>query len=147
MNIEKVDPHLTVKIVQGYVRNHRLGPDQLPDVIASVHRTLGQLGQQVQPAQVLTPAVSIRQSVHWDYVFCLDCGYRGKTLRRHISSRHGLTRDEDLRRWGLQQDHPPDGPGLFRAAIHPGKATWPRSQAKNGCDTGTEASRNRRTTC
>jgi predicted transcriptional regulator len=110
MNIEKVDPHLTVKIVQGYVRHHRLGPDQLADVIASVHRTLGQLGQQVQPAKVLTPAVSIRQSVHRDYVVCLDCGYRGKTLRRHISSRHGLTGDEYRKRWGLRNDHPLTAP-------------------------------------
>lgn len=110
MNIEKVDPHLTVKIVQGYVRHHRLGPDQLPDVIASVHRTLGQLGQQVQPAKVLTPAVSIRQSVRHDYVVCLDCGHRGKTLRRHIGVRHGLTGGEYRQRWGLRNDHPLTAP-------------------------------------
>jgi hypothetical protein len=37
---------------------------------------------------------------------CLDCGYRGKTLRRHISTRHGLSRDEYRNRWGLRSDHP-----------------------------------------
>jgi hypothetical protein len=26
--------------------------------------------------------------------FRLDCGYRGKTLRRHVSTRHGLGPDE-----------------------------------------------------
>jgi len=36
---------------------------------------------------------------------CLDCGYRGKTLRRHISTRHGLNRDDYLKRWGLRSDH------------------------------------------
>jgi predicted transcriptional regulator len=110
MNTERVSPHLTAKIVRGYVRHHRLGPDQLPDLIASVHRTLGQLGQQVQPAEVLIPAVSIRQSVRHDYVVCLDCGYRGKTLRRHISSRHGLTGDEYRQRWSLRNDHPLTAP-------------------------------------
>src|SRR5271167_4110239 len=30
---------------------------------------------------------------------------RGKTLRRHISTRHGMSRDEYLRRWGLTTDH------------------------------------------
>ena len=110
MNTERVSPHLTAKIVRGYVRHHRLGPDQLPDLIASVHRSLGQLGQQVQPAEVLTPAVSIRQSVRHDYVICLDCGYRGKTLRRHISSRHGLTGDEYRQRWSLRNDHPLTAP-------------------------------------
>jgi hypothetical protein len=49
--------------------------------------------------------VTVRQSVRHDYVVCLDCGYRGKTLRRHISSRHGLNVDEYRRRWGLRSDH------------------------------------------
>ena len=110
MDTEKISPHLTAKIVRGYVRHHRLGLDQLPDLIASVHRTLGQLGQQVQPAEVLTPAVSIRQSVRHDYVVCLDCGYRGKTLRRHLGVRHSLNGDEYRRRWGLRSDHPLTAP-------------------------------------
>src|SRR5262249_53363487 len=41
---------------------------------------------------------------------CLDCGYRGKTLRRHISSQHGLSANEYLKRWGLRQDHPLTAP-------------------------------------
>ncbi len=41
---------------------------------------------------------------------CLDCGYRGKTLRRHISTRHGLSRDEYRKRWGLRSDHPLTAP-------------------------------------
>ena len=110
MNTDKASPHLTAKIVQRYVRHHRLGPDQLPDLITSVHRALGQLGQPPAPEEVRTPAVSIRQSVRHDYVICLECGYRGKTLRRHISTRHGLSRDEYLRRWGLRSDHPLTAP-------------------------------------
>jgi predicted transcriptional regulator len=110
MNIETVDPLLTAKIVGSYVRHHRLGPDQLPDLITSVHRALNELGQPNPPEEVLTPAVSVRQSVRHDFVICLDCGYRGKTLRRHISTRHGLNRDEYLKRWGLQHDHPLTAP-------------------------------------
>jgi predicted transcriptional regulator len=110
VNTERVSPHLTAKIVRGYVRHHRLRPDQLPDLIASVHRTLGQLGQPREPDEVLTPAVSIRQSVRHDYVVCLDCGHRGKTLRRHLGIRHGLNGDEYRRRWGLRSDHPLTAP-------------------------------------
>lgn len=110
MNTERVSPHLTAKIVRGYVRHHRLGPDQLPDLIASIHQALGQLGQQGQPAEVLTPAVSIRQSVRHEYVVCLDCGYRGRTLRRHLGVRHGLNADEYRRRWSLRSDHPLTAP-------------------------------------
>jgi hypothetical protein len=54
--------------------------------------------------------VSVRQSVHQDFVVCLDCGYRGKTLRRHINSQHNLSRDEYRQRWGLRSDHPLTAP-------------------------------------
>jgi predicted transcriptional regulator len=110
VNTEEVNPHLTTQIVVSYVRHHRLEPDQLSDLINSVHRAIGQLGLPVEPEDVRTPAVSVRRSVHRDYVICLDCGYRGKTLRRHISTRHGLSRDEYLRRWGLRSDHPLTAP-------------------------------------
>ena len=88
-----------------YVRHHRLVPDQLADLITSVHRTIGQLGQPPEPDEVLTPAVSVRRSVHRDHVICLDCGYRGKTLTRHIAARHGLSGDEYRQRWGLRSSH------------------------------------------
>ena len=110
VNTERISPHLTAKIVRGYVQHHRLGPDQLPDLIGSVHRTLGQLGQPPEPNEVRTPAVSVRRSVHRDYVVCLDCGYRGKTLRRHIGVRHGLTGEEYRQRWGLRSNHPLTAP-------------------------------------
>ena len=105
MNTEEVDPHLMAKIVESYVRHHKLGSDQLADLITSVHRAIGRLGQPPEPDEVLTPAVSVRRSVHRDYVICLDCGYRGKTLRRHISTRHGLSGDEYRQRWGLRGSH------------------------------------------
>jgi predicted transcriptional regulator len=105
VNTEKINPRLTAMIVKGYVRQHRVRPDQISDLITSVNQALGQLGQPVEAAEILIPAVSVRRSVHQDYVVCLDCGYRGKTLRRHISTRHGLSRDEYLKRWGSRSDH------------------------------------------
>ena len=110
MNTEETNPHSTAMIVSSYVRHHTVRPEQLSDLIATVHRAIGQVGQPVVPEEVLVPAVSVRRSVHHDYVVCLDCGYRGKTLRRHISTRHGLSRDEYRKRWGLRSDHPLTAP-------------------------------------
>ena len=111
MHTEENNPHLTAKIVVSYVRHHRLVPDQLADLITFVHRAIDQLGQPPEPDKVLTPAVSVRRSVHRDYVICLDCGYRGKTLRRHINAQHGLSRDEYRQRWGLRSNYPLTAPG------------------------------------
>src|SRR6267378_3456319 len=110
VNTEKINPRLTAMVVKSYVRQHKMRADQLSDLITSVHQALGQRGQPVTPEEVLTPAVSVRRSVHQDYVVCLDCGYRAKMLRRHISTRHGFNRDEYLKRWGLRSDHPLTAP-------------------------------------
>ena len=105
MDTQSVDPLLTAKIVGSYLRHHSVGASELPDLITTVHRSLSGLGISATVEKALTPAVSVRQSVRQDYVVCLDCGYRGRTLRRHISTRHGLSRAEYLRRWGLSRDH------------------------------------------
>lgn len=110
MNTRKNDPFLTSKIVRSYVRNHKLAANEMSDLITTVYRAMSHLGRPPEPEEVPIPAVSVRRSVHQDYVICLDCGYRGKTLRRHISTRHGFSRDEYLRRWGLRSDHPLTAP-------------------------------------
>jgi predicted transcriptional regulator len=107
MNSHEIDPHLTARIVESYVRHHTVGMGQVSELITSVHGALAQLGRPSQPEEVLMPAVSIRQSVRQNYVVCLDCGHRAKTLRRHISTRHSLSRDEYLKR----KDHPLIAPG------------------------------------
>ena len=109
-NPQEVDPHLTARIVESYVRHHTVGTGQVSELITSIHGALAQLGRPNQPEELLTPAVSIRQSVRRDDVVCLECGYRAKTLRRHISTQHSLSRDEYLKRWGLRRDHPLTAP-------------------------------------
>jgi|SRR6516165_4825417 len=101
---------LTTKIIGRYLGHHAVGTDQVSELITSVHRALSQLGKPPQLEEVRTPAVSVRRSVHREYVICLDCGYRAKMLRRHISTRHGLTRDDYLKHWGLRSDHPLTAP-------------------------------------
>jgi predicted transcriptional regulator len=110
MDAQSTNPHLTAKIVGSYLRHHTVGTSELPNLITSVHRALTEVGRPNPPEMPLTPAVSIRQSVRHDYAICLDCGYRGKALRRHISIRHGLNGDEYRRRWGLRSDHPLTAP-------------------------------------
>jgi hypothetical protein len=129
VNTEEINPHLTAKIVVSYVRHHRLVPDQLADLITSVHRAIGQLGQPSEPEEVLAPAVSVHRSVHRDYVICLDCGYRGKTLTRHIATRHGLSGDECPAAVETTERSSPDGSCRFRAPLDLGEGAWARSQA------------------
>src|SRR5882757_7175767 len=85
-----LDRKLTTNIVAAYVRRNQIGADQLPVLISTVYQALGSLGKPVAETEMeRTPAVAIRQSVHRDYVVCLECGWRGQMLRRHIATGHG----------------------------------------------------------
>ena len=102
---------LTAEIVAGYVRRNQIGTDQLASLIATVHQALANIGNPTTPVpDERKPAVSARQSVHRDYVVCMDCGWKGSMLRRHLTS-HGLTADEYRSRWNLKPDHPVTAPG------------------------------------
>jgi predicted transcriptional regulator len=110
MNTGKNDPYLTSKLVRSYLEHNKLAANELSNLITTVHQAIAQLEQPPEQEQPRTPAVSVRRSVHQDYVVCLDCGFRGISLRRHISIRHGLSRIEYLQRWGLRSDYPLTAP-------------------------------------
>jgi predicted transcriptional regulator len=99
-----VDQSLVAKVVSSYVKKNQLSPAEMPTLINTVYQSLLTLGQPPEP-EPATPAVPIRRSVTRDHVVCLECGWRGRILRRHIQVRHGLGRDEYRRRWGLPFDH------------------------------------------
>ena len=58
----------------------------------------------------LPPAVPIQRSVQPEYVVCLECGFRGRTLRRHLRVRHGLEVAAYRARWNLSSHHPVTAP-------------------------------------
>jgi predicted transcriptional regulator len=100
------DRHRTAQVVAAYLRRNPLPTDQLASLVSTVHEALGNLGKVPEPVAERTPAVSIRRSVHRDYVICLDCGWRGHMLRRHLMTRHRLSPTDYRARWKLRPEHP-----------------------------------------
>jgi predicted transcriptional regulator len=97
---------LTANIVAAYVRRNQIAPDQLATLITTVHAALSGLGKAAAETEVdRTPAASIRRSVHRDYVVCLECGWRGQMLKRHVATSHRLNVDQYRARWNLPRDH------------------------------------------
>lgn len=52
------------------------------------------------------PAVPVDQSIHDDYIVCLECGHHLKMAKRHLRTAHGLTPEEYRRRYDLPHDYP-----------------------------------------
>jgi predicted transcriptional regulator len=96
--------HVT-KIVSAYVKGNAVSQAELSALIADVGASLYDLNTPIPPAAA-TPAVPVRRSVLPDAVICLDCGWRGKVLRGHISNAHGLSPRAYRDRWGLKASHP-----------------------------------------
>jgi MucR family transcriptional regulator, transcriptional regulator of exopolysaccharide biosynthesis len=102
---------LTTDIVAAYVRRNQIGADQLPALISNVHHALIGFGKPSTEAnQQRTPAVPIRRSVQRDNIVCLDCGWRGQMLKRHLGTNHGLSVDQYRARWNLPREHPMTAP-------------------------------------
>jgi predicted transcriptional regulator len=117
---------LATTIVAAYLRRNQIGANQIATLISTVHQALTGLSKpEDEAAGPRIPAVPIKQSVRRDYVACLECGWRGQTLRRHVASAHGLTVEEYRTRWNLPWEHPMVAPayserrsGLAKQLVH-----------------------------
>ena len=93
---------LVAEIVSNYLAKNQVAASDLPALITTVYQSLQSLGKTPEP---ITPAVPIRQSVTRDHVVCLDCGWRGSALRRHIGVKHGVSPNQYRAKWGLAASH------------------------------------------
>jgi predicted transcriptional regulator len=100
----------TGQIVAAYVRKNLIPTDQIGSLIASVHSTLSGLGNEVVEEPARVPAVSIRRSVHADYIICIECGYKGQMIKRHLQLKHGLSVAQYKTRWKLSSDYSTTAP-------------------------------------
>ena len=99
---------MATDVVASYVSNNSVGPDQLPELINSVHNTLMSVdgGAAAAPELPLKPAVPVRRSVQPDFIVCLEDGKKLKMLKRHLRTTYDMTPDEYRAKWGLPADYP-----------------------------------------
>ena len=123
---------LTAGIVAAHVSKNAISIDQLPALIKEVHKTLSGLGSEAEP--VKPPAVPIKRSVQKDAITCLECGWSGKMLKRHLSTTHGLSVKEYREKWKLPSNYPMVAPNYAaqrsRLAKKIGLGTKPRGRGR-----------------
>ena len=106
---------LTTEIVAAHVSNNTVSVGDLPTLINQVYQSLATIGQ--GPAVSIErpqPAVSVKRSVHPDYIICLEDGKKLKMLKRHLKTAYGMTPEEYRDRWQLPPDYPMVAPNYAR---------------------------------
>jgi predicted transcriptional regulator len=104
-----IAPSAVAQIVRSYVAHNSIAAAELPNLIATVHRSLAGLDTPAEtPAR--EPAVAINRSFGRNFVACLECGYRGQMLRRHLTTAHDLSPADYRARWNLKNTHPITAP-------------------------------------
>lgn len=99
---------IVADIVSAYVSNNPVQSTDLPGLISSVHGSVAALasGNGAAQAEPPTPAVSVKSSVKKDAIACLECGKKFKSLKRHLTTNHGMTPDEYREKWSLPSSYP-----------------------------------------
>ena len=112
--------NLTGEIVTSYLANNSVRSDDLPRLIQTVYDALTNLGQPAAKpaAEPLTKPVSVKKSIHNDYLISMEDGKQYQSLKRHLAKR-GLTPADYRTKWDLPSDYPMTAPGYSerRSAI------------------------------
>jgi predicted transcriptional regulator len=102
---------LTADIVAAHVSNNSVAASEIGNLVERVHEALASLGQSQEEApQGKVPVVSVRASVKPDYIVCMECGKKQKTLRRHLQTAHGMTPEQYRQDYGLPATYPMTAP-------------------------------------
>jgi predicted transcriptional regulator len=103
---------LTADIVAAHVSNNNVAVGDVANLVERVHEALSGLGQAPAPQEPekKQAVVSVRASIKPDYIVCMECGKKQKTLRRHLQTAHGMTPDQYRADYGLPREYPMTAP-------------------------------------
>jgi predicted transcriptional regulator len=115
---------LTADIVAAHVSNNTVALSDVGNLVQKVHEALAGLGQEA-PApepEKKVPAISVRGSIKPEYIVCMECGKKQKTLKRHLQTAHGMTPAQYRGDYGLPDTYPMTAPAYSQRRQEMAKA-------------------------
>lgn len=129
----KLDTHFirsTVHyVLTEQLAHRRLAPEAIADLtlelimtLTAANETAGSLVPNITSPRPVTgtpkrdclPAVPVEDSIHDDFVVCLEDGLRFTMMKRHLKEVYGMTPDEYRNKWKLPRDYPMTAPSYSR---------------------------------
>lgn len=99
---------LTADIASAFVSGNTIAASDIPTLIQNIGQSLKDLGgNPSRDPSVPEPLTKqeISKSKGKDYVRCLECQKKMKSLKRHLMTSHGMTADAYKARWGLPKSY------------------------------------------
>lgn len=110
-----VDRHaIAERIIVAYVENQPVDIDEIHKVISTIHKSVFSVFTTKQRNPSNIPAIPAQESVHDDFIVCLEDGRRLRSLTRHLKKYYGMSPDEYRTKWGLPYDYPMAAPAYAR---------------------------------
>lgn len=121
---------MATDIVVAFLGSRSVDPAELPILVKKVRAALaddadeggavasaleGAATEKAAPAEPLTPAVPIEDSITPEFLISLEDGKPYRTLRRHLMAKYGMTPEAYRAKWNLPADYPMAAPGFAEA--------------------------------
>lgn len=95
----------TSQIVSSYLSNNKVESNAIPELIENVYSNLISITEKTS-SYTLEPSVDIKDSVHPEYLVCLEDGKKLKMLKRYLKTKYNMTDAEYREKWALPPDYP-----------------------------------------
>ena len=106
-----------VELASAYISNHTIALEEIPSVLARAYQCVADTNRNPHALRKnlpLNPVVPIEDSVHDDYIVCLEDGKKLQMLKRHLKTMYAMTIEQYKERWGLAPDYPVVSPSYAR---------------------------------
>jgi predicted transcriptional regulator len=103
-------------LASAYIAHHQSALEELPQIITFIYQALSKINSNTSGVSraAKKPAICIEDSVSDDYLICLEDGKKLHMLKRHLTSKYGMTLDQYKERWNLPDDYPTVSPSYAR---------------------------------
>ncbi len=108
---------LAIDLIGSYVRHNSTAPEQLIPLLQQTYSAVLNLSEghaHTLRTGNLKPAVPIDQSIHDDYIVCLEDGKKLQMLKRHIKTVYNMSIEQYKERWNLPTEYPVVSPNYAR---------------------------------
>ncbi|MDI9634207.1 MucR family transcriptional regulator [Geitlerinema splendidum] len=107
---------LVTEIVSSYVANNQIDKEEIPELFQMVFQSLSSLTYRKGGLLTSTsePAIPIEDSIHPDYLTCLEDGRQLKMLKRHLRTAYNMSPEQYRLRWNLPDNYPMVAPNYSK---------------------------------